>query len=263
MKLTLGKDRKLRDESGAEVGELLALELELRPRGPFPQLSISPSAPEQSSEASEKDSGTATYSGRAREEDSADGGQNRTTVRSGQPDHVADVWAHYVAVMRPRDGGLHPDARRLIREALKCATVTELKRAIDGCASSDFHMGKNDRGRKYNKLPQILKARRGHNETTRDRIDFFLDLAEQAGVSSGLQSGVPSVTRDRISQAKRDIWDALDFPGDIHVQDRGREAEEFLRSVGITFDRQNRRFLETGDEAAPVAQLGLETGDEA
>lgn len=156
-------------------------------------------------------------------------------------DPVLDVWQHYVTVMKPRHAGLDPQQRATIRDALKVGTVSELKRCIDGCAASDFHMGKNDRRRKYNSLTQILKAKRG-GRTVREQIDFFLDLAEKSGVQSGVPSGDPA----RLSSAKRDVLDAVDFPTDVHVQERGRESETWLRQQGITFDRQNRRFLTAG-----------------
>lgn len=144
-------------------------------------------------------------------------------------DAPAEVWRHYCSVMKPRHQGLEPAMRSIIREALKVATITEVKRAIDGCAASEFHMGKNDGRKKYNKLPQIIKARRGHNETTRGRIDFFLELAEKSGLPSGFTSADPA----KVSQAKRDVIDAVDFPGDAHVQERGAKATAWLVEHGI------------------------------
>jgi hypothetical protein len=87
--------------------------------------------------------------------------------------------------MNPRGRGreLDPEARKLIREALKVADPEELSRAIETCARSDFHMKrgkyKNRTGGKYNALAQIIKARRGRNETTRSRVEWWLDRAEE------------------------------------------------------------------------------------
>ncbi|HXR31467.1 MAG TPA: helix-turn-helix domain-containing protein [Solirubrobacterales bacterium] len=107
------------------------------------------------------------------------------TVKSKATEEIESVWATYVKSMNPRGRGreLDPEARKLIREALKVADVEELQRAIETCARSDFHMKrgkyKNRQGGKYNALAQIIKARRGRNETTRSRIEWWLDRAEE------------------------------------------------------------------------------------
>lgn len=146
--------------------------------------------------------------------------------------------------MQPRHQGLDAESRKVIREALKVATVSECQRAIDGCRSSDFHMGKNDRGRRYNALSQILKGKRG-GRTTRENIDFFLDLAQKAG----LQSGVPSALNEKVRRAKRAVLDAAEFPGDEQVAERGRQAEAWLVEQGWRIEKvdgETPRFVEPG-----------------
>lgn len=144
-------------------------------------------------------------------------------------DPVKEVWDHYVAVMKPRNAGLDPQARAIIRDALKVATLSECKRAIDGCKASPFHMGENDRRKKYNRLSQILKGKRG-GKTTREQIDMFLETAENAGLPSGVTSADPA----RVNQAKRDVLDAFDFPGDEHVVRRGEASRQWLMEQGFT-----------------------------
>ena len=106
-------------------------------------------------------------------------------VKSQTSQEIDDVWATYVKSMNPRGRGRELDAesRKLIREALKVADVAELQRAIETCERSDFHMKrgkhKNRTGGRYNKLPQIIKARRGRNETTRSRIEWWLEKADE------------------------------------------------------------------------------------
>lgn len=130
-------------------------------------------------------------------------------------DSVDDVWEHYVATMQPRNTTLNPQERRLIREALKVATTDELKLAITGCRQSAFHMGQNDRNRKYNRLSQIIKGRVG-KETTRERIDYFIDIAVKAGYSLTGVAGsasegwvdvdaLPSVHRATITDLRRRV----------------------------------------------------------
>lgn len=110
---------------------------------------------------------------------------NQPSIKSKLSKEIDDVWATYVAVMKPRGRGadLDGESRKLIREALKVADVEELQRAIETCERSDFHMKRGKHatrpGAKYNKLPQIIKARRGRNETTRSRIEWWLEKADE------------------------------------------------------------------------------------
>lgn len=154
---------------------------------------------------------------------------------SGAESDVERVWAHYVEVMRKRKRDLPAEERALIRDALKVATPDELCAAIDGCASSAFHMGDNDRGNKYNQLPRIIKARRGHAETTRSRIEYFLELAENAPN----QAGLSSVTAARVRQAKAKVIEGFDLPNDEIVQAMAAEAEQWLAEQGIRVKRSD------------------------
>lgn len=149
---------------------------------------------------------------------------------------VERVWAHYVEVMKPRKREPDPEGRKIIRDALNVATVVECCRAIDGCASSDHHMGRAlGTRRKYNSLSQILKAKRAggpygaQGQTTRERVDFFLDLAEKAGLPSGVTSADPA----RLRSAKREVLDAWEYPGDESVVRRGEESAAWLEQQGI------------------------------
>lgn len=49
-------------------------------------------------------------------------------------------------------------------------TVQQLKMAINGCRASDFHMGHNDKKRKYNSLKNIFE--------NADKTDRFIGIAE-------------------------------------------------------------------------------------
>lgn len=135
------------------------------------------SGPDRTSSADEEDTG---------EEDSVNPlTPNQPTVKSKTSKEIEAVWATYVKSMNPRGRGreLDPESRKLIREALKVADVEELQRAIETCERSDYHMKrgkhKNRQGGKYNALAQIIKARRGRNETTRSRIEWWLDKADE------------------------------------------------------------------------------------
>jgi hypothetical protein len=161
-------------------------------------------------------------------------------------DAVQDVWQHYVAVMERRGRGaeLGREERRLIEDALKVATVDELKVAIDGCRASEFHMGRNERRKRYNQLGQIMKGKPRRGETTRDRIEFFMELAEKSGLPSGLTSVDPA----RLAQAKRDVLDAWEFPRDEHAQVRGNESADWLARHGVV--------VRHGADGRPIFESG-------
>lgn len=157
---------------------------------------------------------------------------------AGSFDPVRVVWEHYCQVMNPRNKGLDAQTRRVIADALKVATVDECKRAIDGCKASKFHMGDNDRRKKYNRVSQILRGKQGVR-TTREQIDMFLDILEKAGGGKpGVPSGVTSVDAARISRAKRDVLDGCEFPNDERVVAKAQTAREWLQQQGWRIDEE-------------------------
>lgn len=108
------------------------------------------------------------------------------------------VWNHYLSAFNPRRK--EPDAgqRKIIADALKVASVDELRTCIDACAASDFHQQRGDgqkAGRKHNRIGDILKPKRasqyGSGYTQRERIDFWLDRAGSTG-------GLTEEERERI-----------------------------------------------------------------
>ncbi len=149
--------------------------------------------PDRHVDADEEDTG---------EKDSANPPSPQPVVKSEVTKKIESVWATFVSVMNPRGRGKELDAesRKLIREALKVADPAELSRAIETCGRSDFHMKrgkyKNRQGGKYNALAQIIKARRGRNETTRSRIEWWLDRADEFDAGK-------DVTFDVNAEAKR------------------------------------------------------------
>jgi hypothetical protein len=137
-----------------------------------------------------------------------------------------EVWEHYVAVMRPRRAVLDDQERKIIKDALKVATVDECNRAIDGCANSPFHMGSNDRRRKYNSISQILKGRPGR-ETTRERIDYFITLAgdESRDPLADVQS---PILREKIRRYRRMVVEMYQSPTSGR-REHGEQALKWLR----------------------------------
>jgi hypothetical protein len=60
----------------------------------------------------------------------------------------------------PSSYALTPRRRKKIREALKRYPLDTIKAAIRGVKRSDFHMGRNDRGKRYTMIETILRDER-------------------------------------------------------------------------------------------------------
>ena len=73
---------------------------------------------------------------------------------------VESVFSHWQSVMDSPKTKLTPGRRQKIKTRLKNYSVTDIKKAIDGCARSDFHMGKNNTNTKHNDLELIYRSDR-------------------------------------------------------------------------------------------------------
>lgn len=165
-------------------------------------------------------------------------------------ERVTAVWGCYVETMAPRRTDLLPAERKIIKDALKAATANECCMAIIGCSRSAFHMGDNDRKRKYNRLSQILKGRQG-KETTRERIDYFIDIFHnptnpEAAITSEAQFKIDTL-KDRVRRGN----------GDTDGQTAEAELWERYR-IRTTWQRTDRG---ADDVFAPVFERKLD-GDQ-
>lgn len=90
----------------------------------------------------------------------------RTTSVSNE---TVEVFEHWKARMGLNGHTrLTPGRRKKIIERRKTYSVEELVAAIDACAASDFHMGKNDRGRPFNDLAKNILP-------SDDKVQWWLD----------------------------------------------------------------------------------------
>lgn len=72
-----------------------------------------------------------------------------------------EVYAYWARVMSQPTATTTEIAKERLKKVVARlragATVADIKRAVDGCAASGFHMGENDRGTKYNGLELICR----------------------------------------------------------------------------------------------------------
>lgn len=98
------------------------------------------------------------------EDEDEDGGDiNNSALRP-----VHEVFDYWCRVMGKERAKLSGKRKAKITTRLKSYTVEEIKSAIDGCARSDFHMGKNDNGTAYNDIELICRSD--------EKIEFFQNV---------------------------------------------------------------------------------------
>lgn len=88
-------------------------------------------------------------------------------------DQVIQVFEHWAKTVKNGSRGpkpvLSPERRRKIRQALDLYGYETCIQAIDGVLKSDFHMGRNGRGKKYDDISLILRDAK--------HIEMFAELA--------------------------------------------------------------------------------------
>jgi hypothetical protein len=116
--------------------------------------------------------------------------------RSSPTEDALKVVTRHRELMKPRRQAPDNDELRIVKAALKVATVDELIVCVEECHASDFHMKrgrhKSRRGGRHNTLGKILKPRPTKGETQRARVDFWLDKREErvsADSTSSSRSG--------------------------------------------------------------------------
>lgn len=73
---------------------------------------------------------------------------------------VTEVWDYWIQVMRAgskRKPVLDATRRQIIGAAIHDYEVQGCKDAIDGCALSEFHMGRNKNNKKYDSVELIFR----------------------------------------------------------------------------------------------------------
>lgn len=92
---------------------------------------------------------------------------------SSPADAVLRLFHHWRMRTGRATSQLTPERARVLRRRLADGyTEADIKRAIDGCAGSDFHSGNNDRDKAYNDLTLICR--------TGSKLEDFIQMAAVA-----------------------------------------------------------------------------------
>ncbi|KTD37597.1 hypothetical protein Lmor_0460 [Legionella moravica] len=70
---------------------------------------------------------------------------------------IKEIFSYWQEVMNHPKAKMDKKREQRIKNALNSYTKIELKKAIDGCSKSPFHMGKNNAGQIYNDIELILR----------------------------------------------------------------------------------------------------------
>ena len=87
---------------------------------------------------------------------------------------ILEVYAYWLLKMRPgrtRVPALDHKRRLKVASAIADYGIQECIRAIDGCAASDFHMGRNKANKRYDDLELIFRDQ--------DHVERFLSFTNQ------------------------------------------------------------------------------------
>jgi hypothetical protein len=103
---------------------------------------------------------------------------------------VAEVWAHYDALIGKGRREIKTAQIRDIQRALAVCDIQLIKQAITGLSVSPHHNGQNETGAKYLDIRYALRGNSQRNETPEERIERMAQLAHS-------MPAVEATTRDR------------------------------------------------------------------
>lgn len=93
---------------------------------------------------------------------------------------VLEVWNHWIQVMRAgskRKPILDATRRQILGAAIHDYEIQGCKDAIDGCALSEFHMGRNKNNKRYDSVELIFRDAE-HVEKFQEILDKSREEAE-------------------------------------------------------------------------------------
>lgn len=155
---------------------------------------------------------------------------SETTPPSPPAGGTLAVFAYWKATLGHPDAKLTPKRSRLLGERLRDGyTPEQLRRAIDGCRASEWHMGANDRGEVYDDLSLIMRDG--------DHVERFIALADRPHAPPGSESGGGKPGGGMVAAIRRGM-------------ERARRAHEQAEQAQLRDVRE--RDGEAGDRPRPI-----------
>ena len=121
-------------------------------------------------------------------------------VRPAVPQQVVDdLFSFWSSKMDKPRAKLTPGRRRAIQARLADGyTPDQLRAAISACASSDFHMGENDAGRKYNDITLILRSG--------EKVEWFIELGGDAAAADDDMARLRMMAAEAMREGDTDAY---------------------------------------------------------
>lgn len=118
-----------------------------------------------------------------------------TNIKKHTSSDVDSVFSYWCKTMQMRNAKLTSKRKKCIEDRIKEGyLLTDIFDAINGCASSGYHMGQNDTGTVYNDLTLILRSG--------DKLEQFIQKLTPVKPNPTTQNGGPGYGR-KLSLAER------------------------------------------------------------
>jgi len=112
--------------------------------------------------------------------------------RAEKRQSILSVFNHWKQVLNHKRSKLDPKRKKEIKTAIDLGySVDELKQAIIGCSMSDYHMGANKSGQRYDSINLIFR--------NADNIDKFIAIANRGGAAAGNQAMLAAIGDNAVS----------------------------------------------------------------
>lgn len=147
---------------------------------------------------------------------------------------VSAVFGHWKLVMESPRSILDDKRKTVISKRLKDGyTVDDLMLAIDGCRNSEFHMGKNDKGAKYNGVELIFRDA--------GKVEHFINMVNAKPHKTATEKFFEAINGNGGSFAKA-------------IQEEERDKAERLAANELHFAKQ-KAAAEASGEPSPLQRL--------
>lgn len=125
--------------------------------------------------------------------DSTEREREESRERAEKRENTMLVFNSWRDILNHKKSKLDAKRKKEINEALSLGySPQDLQQAIIGCSMSEYHMGKNDRGQKYDSINLIFR--------NADLIDKFIGIAERGGAKVGKQELLSRIGDDVVDE---------------------------------------------------------------